>query len=141
MKKSTPKDRVLDAYAILAFLQGEASARRVESLLKKADAGGLRLYVSMVNAGEVYYRLVKLGSEQIASDFVSDVGSGAFPLQIVSATDARVLAAARLKAAFPISFADAFAAALGVEKAVPVVTGDPEFAALAKAGTIIVDWL
>lgn len=49
------------------------------------------------------------------------------------------LAAARLKAIFPLAYADTFAAALAQRGGVPVVTGDPEFKRL--AGVVSVIWL
>jgi len=40
-----------------------------------------------------------------------------------------------------ISYADAFAAGLAMELRCPLVTGDPEFLALAKSGIIELDWI
>ena len=45
-------------------------------------------------------------------------------------TETRILAAAELKAQYPISYADAFAAALAIERGATLVSGDPEFSAL-----------
>ena len=38
-----------------------------------------------------------------------------------------VLAAARIKAQFPVSYADCFALATAIRYEAPIVTGDPEF--------------
>lgn len=132
---------VLDAYAVLAFLQGEESGKRVAGLLRQAAAGKTHLYVSMINVAEVFYRLCRVGRGAVADDFVDDLKRSVLPVETASATDTRVVAAARLKARFPISLADAFAAALAIEKEVPVVTGDPEFRPLQTAGLLEVDWL
>ncbi len=43
-----------------------------------------------------------------------------------------------LKAKFPISYADSFAAALAQKHECPVVTGDPEFRAIAD---LAIDWI
>jgi len=141
MARLTAGDRVLDAYAVLAYLQGEPNARKVETFLSRAESGRARLFLSMINAGEIFYRLRKVGEKRLAEDFVSHLLSGAFPVESVPATDARVVAAARVKALFPISFADAFAVALAAEKGLPVLTGDPEFRAPEAAEAITVDWL
>jgi ribonuclease VapC len=53
-----------------------------------------------------------------------------FPLHIEEADLKLTLEAARLKAKYPISFADAFAAALTINKKATLITGDDEFEAL-----------
>jgi len=50
-----------------------------------------------------------------------------FPIVFYDATEERILAAARLKTEYPISYADAFAASLAQELGASLVTGDPEF--------------
>ena len=61
------------------------------------------------------------------------------PLNYLEATRARVLAAAHLKANYPISYAAAFAVAAAQEFQATVVTGDPEFAKVMHL--INVTWL
>ena len=50
-----------------------------------------------------------------------------------------VIAAARLKAAHALSFADCFAAATAVRERAALVTGDREFEKLGRA--VEIDWL
>lgn len=138
--KSSPT-RVLDAYAVLAFLQGEQAAEHVERLLEAAERGRTTLLISVINAAEVYYRFCKLGRTDEADSFLKDLKGKVFPVRVASATDARVYSAARLKGRHAISLADAFAAALAIEYAAPVVTGAPEFRALEEAGEVGVEWL
>jgi predicted nucleic acid-binding protein len=52
-----------------------------------------------------------------------------------------LLAAATLKANYPISYADSFAAALAMIKKCSLLTGDPEFELLEKQGIITIEWL
>jgi len=139
--RKSKQTRVLDAYAVLAFLQGEPAAKRVEKLLAAAESGRATLLMSVMNAAEVYYRFRKLDRGSEAEEFLKEMRGNAFPLRLVSATDARVFAAARLKGLHPISLADAFAAALAVEVDAPVVTGDPEFRTLEQEGVVQVEWL
>lgn len=138
---SKPGDRVLDAYALLAFFQGEKGASRVASALAEAEKGRCLLSISMINVAEVFYRLCKCGMPEAAESFLEHLKRGEIPVETVSATDRRVLSAARLKAGFRLSLADAFAAGLAAEKGVPVLTGDPEFRALVEAGVVDVEWL
>ena len=52
-----------------------------------------------------------------------------------------MLAAADIKACFPISYADAFAIVTAQDHGGVVMTGDPEFEPLADAGVVAVAWL
>jgi len=121
---------VLDSFAILSLMQDEPGAGVVEQLLNDAQDGNTRLLVSVVNLGEVFYRLAKSKGASMATDFRSALSRREFPWQVVSATDSRVWAAAALKARFPLAYADAFAVALAREEHAPLVTGDPEILAL-----------
>ena len=122
---------VLDAWAILAFLQGEEpAASRVRQLLKSAEERKVDLFVSVVNLGEVVYRVGRAKGEQEAWASLDEIRC--LPLTIAPATDERVFAAARLKMRYALSYADAFAAALARELGVTLVTGDPELESLRR---------
>ena len=59
------------------------------------------------------------------------------PVKLCEASESRILSAAELKAVFPISYADAFGAALAIELNAELVTGDSEFKALeSKLGVL-----
>jgi predicted nucleic acid-binding protein len=124
------ESNVLDSFAILSFMQDEEGAGVVETLLRHAQAGQVRLLVSVINLGEVFYRLAKSKGSPVATEFRRALSQKTFPWQAVSATDARVWAAAELKAQFALAYADAFAVALAREAHAPLVTGDPEILAL-----------
>ena len=121
---------VLDAWALVAMLQGEEpAARNVKDLLQQAQSDDtIQLFVSVVNLGEVYYIISRAKGADEAQESVDDLKKQ--PLTVISATDARVMAAARFKAAYPVSYADAFAAATSLELGATLVTGDPELVQL-----------
>ncbi|PYN80139.1 MAG: hypothetical protein DMD97_03960 [Candidatus Rokuibacteriota bacterium] len=52
------------------------------------------------------------------------------PIELVPVKEPLVLAAARIKARHPLSYADAFAVATARMERAPVVTGDPEICSL-----------
>jgi predicted nucleic acid-binding protein len=119
------KKLVLDAWALLALLQGEdPAASRVKRLLEEAQAQRVTLFISVINLGEVFYRIGQLKGEDEARKTLTEIHR--LSLIVVSATDERVFAAAALKIRYRISYADAFAAATAVEVGAPLVTGDPE---------------
>lgn len=132
---------VLDSWAVLAWLSGEASARHVQSALRTAETRGLRAYLSVINAGEVYYRQARSAGFDVADRFLVDLRSGVLPIRLADAHDRRVWQAARLKAKYPIAYADAFAGALAQELDLPVLTGDRDFRVLEQAGECRIQWL
>lgn len=118
---------ILDSWALMAWLKGETPAsHRVRDLLEAAAAGRLRLVMSMINVGEVYYLLIKSGQGPAAEDFVQALGSS-MPIEPLLPDRDCILQSARLKGNYPISYADAFAAATAILHNAPLVTGDPEF--------------
>lgn len=125
------KDFVLDAWAILAFLQGEEpAASRVREVIEGAQDRTARLFVSIINIGEVYYRVGKTHSPKEADSVLTDLYL--LPIEILSADDDTVLAAARLKMTYVLSYADAFAAVIAQQIDATLLTGDPELLSLKR---------
>lgn len=127
--------KVLDAYALLAYLKGEGGHLRVKEMLASADAD---LLINAVNAGEVYYILARARGVREGEYFLSVI-LPSLPVTVVDNSFEEVIEAARLKAAYALSFADCFAAATAIRERAPLVTGDREFAKLARA--VDIDWL
>ena len=125
----TEKPHILDAWALLALLQREEpAATRVKQLLEQAQARHIELFISIINLGEVYYRIAKRKGETSARETLEQVLR--LSLTALSATDERVWMAASLKARHAISYTDAFAAAAAAELDAILVTGAPELKAL-----------
>ena len=119
----TPK--VLDSFALLAFLNKEAGFEQVRTLLHTAEAAGAPLLMNDINIGEVFYIIVKARSWEKAEDFLHRLAT--LPIQPVSNTFPDVLEAARVKAQFPLSYADAFAVGTALRSQAIVMTGDLAF--------------
>jgi predicted nucleic acid-binding protein len=132
-----PDSYVLDSFALMALLRGRAGRARVEAVLHAAQAGEATALMSAVNAGEVLYLIERehgpAMAEQLAGDFRR------LGIEVVEAAWPRVVRAARLKAAFPMSYADTFAAELAQERDATLLTGDPEFRAVQHL--IAIEWL
>jgi ribonuclease VapC len=130
------KQAVLDAYAILAWMQQEPCAQVVSNLFAQAEQEDIELFLSCINAGEVYYRLYKTAGSKAANDFKEALLQHKFPLMLVSASNTRVWRVCGLKGQYRISYADAFAIELAIDKGGQLVTGDPEILALAAQGVV-----
>lgn len=135
---STPT-KVLDSYALMALFNEEPGAAEVDQLLTKAETGTVKLLLCVVNWGEIYYSIYHGASPAIAEARAADVA--AMPLELVPVeTDLHLVRQAAIyKATHKMSYADAFAAALAKLRRAELVTGDPEFKAV--AGEIKIHWL
>lgn len=119
---------VLDTFALVSHFRAEAGGEKVKGLLKQAEDGETFLAMSLINVGELAYTIGRRQGREKARAVLEDLRS--FPITFYEATEERVLASAWLKAEYPISYADAFAASLAQELNATLVTGDPEFKAI-----------
>ena len=131
------KKSLLDSFAMLAFLNKESGFEKVRSLLREAKSSDEPLIMNEMNIGEVYYITAGARSVELAEDFLNRLET--LPVHIVTNSYAHVLEAARLKARFPISYADAFAVATAIRMNAAIVTGDPEFRRVEHLATV--NWL
>ena len=108
-------------------LQDGPGAATVQDALDSRDA-----VMSWINLGEVDYIVrYRLGSEA-ADDVRASVDVRVPDVSLIRS-------AARIKAAVPMAYADAFAAATSARIKAPVLTGDPEL--MIRAGhTEVVSW-
>lgn len=128
---------VLDSFAIMAHFQGESGGEKVLGLLEKADSGTVSLAMSLMNVGEIVYLASRQRGQKVAKSLLNDLR--ALPITFYEATEERILASAWLKAKYPMSYADAFAASLAQELKAMLVTGDAEFKQMGQ--TISLLWL
>jgi ribonuclease VapC len=135
----SPSAYVLDSFALLAYFEGEPGMARVRSVLDGVAAQRHAVYVSLINVGEVLYITERERGLLEARQVLAAIDQ--LPLEVVGVSRATVLAAAHIKARFPISYADSFAVVAAQDYAGIVMTGDPEFEPLADAGVVQVAWL
>lgn len=130
--------RLLDSYALLAYLNGEKGAERVRALLADAEKTGQPLLMNEINIGETYYILARARGRDKADYFLDSIFQ-ALPISPLSNDLPSVVAAATIKADHPLSFADCFAAATAIREGAILVTGDAEFRAV--EGDVKIEWL
>jgi len=118
--------RLLDSFALLAYLNKEPGYEMVKEVLFDAQVSGGPLLMNEINVGETYYILSRRRSMESAEYFLNTILAG-LPLKIVPNDFDHVIAAARIKAQYPLSFADCFAVATAVSEGAAIMTGNPEF--------------
>jgi ribonuclease VapC len=124
----------------MAWLEGETPAhKRVSVLFAAASEQRVALSISMINVGEIFYSITKRRGAAAAEEFLADLAT--FPVTIVTPGRRQILEAARLKARFPISYADAFAMQAAIEVDAPLVTGDDEIRDVSARAGLRLDWI
>ena len=115
---------VLDSWALLAFLNDEPSAERIEQEWLVNGAA-----VSAINLGEVLYIRIRQHGEISATADIEMIREQA---TVVEPDWQLTVAAAKIKAKGGLAYADAFCVATAERLASPVWTGDPEIVNLAE---------
>ena len=128
--KSSAKTYVLDANAILDYVQDGPGAATMERVLREAFRRDATLMISVINLGEVFYWLWRHKGEQRARQTIDDLSL--LPLQIIPVDLPQALKAGELKALHKIPYADGIAAALAVAQNATLVTSDRDFEKLGR---------
>lgn len=116
---------VLDSYALLAYLGGETGEGRVKEILHNAALEESRAFMSLINLGEVVYITERERGLAKAQEVLAMVEQ--LPIEILPVDRQTVLAAAHIKANYPVAYADAFTIVAAQEHNGTLITGDPEF--------------
>ena len=132
-------DYVLDSYALLAYFEAEPGSKQVRAMLEAAEEGKCRLYMNVVNLGEVMYIVEHERGLPKAQKTLARIDE--LPIEIVDIDRVLALAAAHIKADCPIAYADCFAAALSQLTNAALVTGDPEFSKIESRCAVQIEWL
>ena len=107
------------------------------NLLTQAAADRHKLFMSVVNWGEIYYSVCRGASVEMAEQKAQEIAS--MLIEIVLADLSQTRQAASFKATNKMSYADCFGAALAKLNNAEFITGDPEFKQVEKE--IKIGWL
>jgi len=135
LRERLAKEKILDSWALLCYLEQEPGFEKVVELFEKAVRLSEPLLMCMVNWGEVYYQVAKRFGEKKAREIEPLIES--FPVSLVDADKNLTRETARIKATKPMAYADCFAVALARLKKAELYTGDTEFKAVEKEIIII----
>jgi len=131
------KRYVLDSYAVLAYLKEEAGYEMVLNRIEEANEGKNRLFMSLINLGEVLYIVERERGLFKAQEVLALIDE--LPITMESVDRELTLSAAHLKAQYPIAYADCFAVALAQQKEAVLISGDSDFEKLAEI--VALEWL
>ena len=125
---------VVDASALLRFIEDEPGAARVEELLNQARNGNARIVVSAVNWGEVFYLLARAKGEDQAVSYSIQFRN--LPVEIIPSDWHRAESAGLFREKLRLPHADSFAGSLAAEQSAVLVTADYDFKKAADAITV-----
>lgn len=132
-----PKALVFDSWAVIAYLEGESAAEKVADHIANAHDDEIPLFMSVINAGEVWYIIAREASVSDADRSIHELRQ--LGIEFVDADWTLAHEAGGFKSKYKMSFADCFAAALAKQKKALLLTGDHEFKQVETQVTI--DWL
>lgn len=129
------RKKLLDTYALLAYLKEEPKHEKVKDLLSSTD---VLLLMNEINIGETFYILARERGLEKASYFIDTIMPN-LPIDRKGNAFPEVIEAAKIKSQYAISYADCFAVATALKEEASLVTGDPEFKKVEKI--LKIDWL
>jgi predicted nucleic acid-binding protein len=132
-----PKAIVLDSWAVIAYLEDEAAAEKVADIIADAHEEQIPLFMTVINAAEVWYIVARETSAADADASVKQLRD--LGIEFVNADWELAKSAGYFKSRNKMSFADCFAAALAKQRKALLATGDREFKQIEKE--IAISWL
>ena len=118
-------NRVLDASALIAYLEKEPGYEKVKDAFIGAAESGRRLLMSAVNWGEVCYFLIRRHGLEKTKEVAALIET--FPVEVLPADKETAKLAALYKAQKKLPYADSFAAATAKLHKGDLLTADKEF--------------
>jgi ribonuclease VapC len=107
----------------------------VEHLLSSKES---ELLMNDINIGETFYILARERGLDKAEYFINII-LPTLPIIKIGNNFTEVIQAAKIKAQYPISYADCFVVATALREKAVVITGDPDFKQVEKV--VEIDWL
>jgi len=132
------KRYVFDSFALIAFFTGEPEGEKVKEALRECLQGKAQGFLSVINWGEIFYIIARKKGQKLAQEILEKIEN--YSLEIIEADKDLTLEAARIKARYPLAYADCFALALAKLKKAELLTGDPEFKKAARE-KVKIRWL
>ena len=132
---------VLDACALIAYINDEEGADLVSRLFDESELGEARILMGKLNLLEVYYGIYRELGLNVADEVLAEIKT--LPIEIVSdLEDDLFRETARIKASYKVSLADALALGLASISGSRIITSDHhEFDVIEKAEEEKIDFL
>jgi predicted nucleic acid-binding protein len=127
---------LLDACSLLSFLLDEKEASEIEIWFKKANQNQAKLYMSLINYGEVCIKIDQFFTEEKASE-IKDLIKNNLSIQILNLDLKIIEQSASIKAKGGLAFPDAIALVTAKLNDLTLLTKDKEFEKFSKEYSIL----
>jgi predicted nucleic acid-binding protein len=132
---------VLDACALIAFLDKEPGASVVADLFQQAEAGEIYIYITSIQLLEVYYDRIRAIGRDYADTFLQTFYGSSIKI-VHEFSHENIRTAGRLKTTYPLSLADAIACAVASSMDAALITSDhKEFGPVEQGEDINFFWI
>jgi len=128
---------VLDSYSLITFFEKDKGFEIMIDLFDKAVSDKAKLFMNIINWGEVYYIILREQNMEKADLFEDSFEK--LPVELIYPDKSLIKNASTYKAYNALSYADCIAAATADSHSAALVTGDKEFIKLEKE--IKIEWL
>lgn len=125
------KKILLDACSLLSFLLDEKEADQIENLIKKASQGDIKLYMSLINYGEVCITIDKVFTEPKSFE-IKELIKNNLSIQILNLDVDIIETAAKIKSKGGLAYPDAIALVTSQNYNLTLLTKDSEFKKFSK---------
>lgn len=129
--------KVLDASALVAYLEKEPGYAKIKDLFAKAAESGKNLQMTTLNWGEVFYLLIRDFGHDEAEKIQRIIET--FPIEFVPIDMALAKQAAIYKTTKRLPYVDCFVLALAKLHKAELVTKDKEFKVAEKE--VKINWI
>lgn len=131
---------ILDACALIAFLNSESGGEKVKELLILSSQKQIKLSVHIINIYEVYYDYLKRNHAK-ESDIINDLYT--LPMTVIDSIDTKlIIESGKFKATYSLSLADSIALGLCVKLKSVLVTADhQEFDVIERDKLVTFNWI
>lgn len=119
------KNYVLDSFALLAYFESEPGAKGIKEILHLAQNKKVKLFLSTVNLGEIFYIVYRRRGEELAEK--SLVAIEQLNIELVGVDKSISLLAAKIKAKTNLGYIDSITGALSKLSESVLITGDSDF--------------
>jgi uncharacterized protein len=116
---------VFDSYALLALFKKEPGYGLIRDTLVKMANDQCDGFISAITIAEIYYMVLKESNMKNADTAIRAIKE--MPIEVIEPDLKLCLDAANIRSRYPLSYADAFAAALTINKKAVLITGLEQF--------------
>jgi len=121
---------ILDACAMLAYLNNEHGVEVIGEVLEKGNRDEAKIFITAMDLAEIYHIVLKKEGRDKALKTILLIKN--LPVECVGLDEPLLMLAGEIRMQFPLTLGDALVAAVAKTKKAKLITGDSDFKSLEK---------